>query len=234
MQKIQSRRRYKKNNQGICELVRERDVKKQSVRYEHRSIFLKTFKRSGVTTKKKILDVAGRVFTEYGYAGANMKMIAKASNISIGGLYLYFKDKEELYLTFLKSRMRDLTDRTIESVKDIHDPAKAISTFMAMSLNYAKKHKDLILIHGWDHGLTSGLDMKKKFFKMQRNLIENIVRQGIQSGSFRNVNVHETAQIILSIIRGFSLSTVVEPNSSFSPDACSKLILNGLIRRSDE
>ncbi|MDP2157012.1 MAG: hypothetical protein Q8K68_04815, partial [Nitrospirota bacterium] len=77
-----------------------------------------------------------------------------------------------------------------------------------------------------------GQDMKRKFFKRQRNLIENIVRQGIKSGAFRDVNVQQTAQIILSIIRGFSRSTVFEPNFSFSPGACSKLILYGLIRRS--
>ncbi|MDO9289852.1 MAG: TetR/AcrR family transcriptional regulator, partial [Thermodesulfovibrionales bacterium] len=159
---------------------------------------MKTFKRSGVTTKKKILDVARRVFTEYGYAGANMRMIAKASNISIGGLYLYFKNKEELYLTFLKSRMVDLADRTIESVKDIHDPAKAISTFMAMSLNYAKKHKEIILIQGWEHGFTFGLDMKKKVLRKQRRTLEEIIMRGIQAGTFRKVNVKETAKVIFS------------------------------------
>ena len=67
----------------------------------HRSIPLKTFtkltlgqmnKRSGVTTKKRILDVASRVFSEYGYTGANMRRIASAANISISGLYLYFKN----------------------------------------------------------------------------------------------------------------------------------------------
>ncbi|MBI1810378.1 MAG: helix-turn-helix transcriptional regulator, partial [Nitrospirae bacterium] len=47
-------------------------------------------KRSGIESKKRILDAAMRVFSEYGYAKANMRMIAKASDISIGGLYLYF------------------------------------------------------------------------------------------------------------------------------------------------
>ena len=190
---------------------------------------MKTFKRSGVTTKKKILDVAGRLFTEYGYAGANMKMIAKASNISIGGLYLYFKNKEELYLTFLKIRMVDLADRKIESLKDIHDPAKAISIFIAMSLNYAKKHKEIILIQGWEHGFTFGLDMKKKVLRKQRGILEEIIRRGIQAGTFRKVNVKETAKVIFSIIRGFIVSIVVEEDSLFLPEECSDLILNGLL-----
>ncbi|MBI5205369.1 MAG: TetR/AcrR family transcriptional regulator [Nitrospirae bacterium] len=188
-------------------------------------------KRSGIKSKKRILDAAMKVFAEYGYAKANMRVIAKASDISIGGLYLYFKNKEDLYLTLMKSRMGDFAGKTMESVKDINDPAKALGIFIAMSLNYAKNHKELILVQGREHGFAFGLEMKRKFFRKQRGLIESIIRQGIQSGVFKKVNVQETARIIFSVIRGFILSIVVEPDSLFSPEECSNLILNGLIRR---
>ncbi len=65
-------------------------------------------KRSGAESKKRILDVAMRVFSEHGYSKASMRIIAKASGISIGGLYIYFKNKEDLYLTLVKSRLDDL------------------------------------------------------------------------------------------------------------------------------
>ena len=188
-------------------------------------------KRSGIKSKKRILDAAMRVFAEYGYAKANMRMIAKASNISTGGLYLYFKNKEDLYLTLMKSKMDDFAVRTMESVKDITDPAEAISTFMAMTLNYAKKHKGLILLQGRELGFTFGLEMKRKFFKKQRGLIEHIIRQGIRSGIFRKVNVPEAARIIFGVIRGFVLSIVVEADALFSPEECSKLLLNGLLKK---
>lgn len=188
-------------------------------------------KRSGIESKQRILDAAIRVFSDYGYEKANMRMIARTANISIGGLYLYFKNKEDLYLTLMKSRMGDFADKTLKSVKDINDPAEAISTFIAMSLNYAKKHRELILVQGREHGFAFGLDIKKRFFKKQRNLIENILKRGMQTGIFRKMNVKETAKIIFSVIRGYILSIVVEPDSIFVPNECGKLILNGLIRR---
>ena len=188
-------------------------------------------KRSGIKSKKRILEAAMKVFAEYGYSKANMRMIAKASDISIGGLYLYFKNKEDLCLTLMKSGMGDFAGKTAESVKDINDPAEAISIFIAMSLNYAKKHKELILVQGREHGFAFGLEMKRKFFKTQRGLIENIIRQGIQSGVFKKVNVQETAKIIFSVIRGFVLSIVVEADALFSPEECSKLLLNGLLKK---
>ena len=48
-------------------------------------------RRSGEDSKRIILDAALKVFSEYGYEGANMRMIAKKAHISVGGLYLYFK-----------------------------------------------------------------------------------------------------------------------------------------------
>ena len=188
-------------------------------------------KRSGIKSKKRILEAAMRVFSKYGYAKANMRMIAKASNISTGGLYLYFKNKEDLYLTLMKSKMDDFVGQTLESVKDITDPSEAISAFMAMTLNYAKKHKELILLQGRELGFTFGLEMKRKFFKKQRGLIEDIIRQGIRSGIFRKVNVQETAKVIFSVIRGFVLSIVVEADALFPPAECSKLLLNGLLKK---
>ena len=57
-------------------------------------------KCSGVMTKKRILDVASRIFSDYSYAEANMRMITSAANSSIGYLYLYFKNNEEEYPRF--------------------------------------------------------------------------------------------------------------------------------------
>lgn len=188
-------------------------------------------KRSGIESRKRILDAAIRVFSEHGYAKASMRTIAKAADISIGGLYLYFRNKEDLYLTLMKSRMGDFADKTMESVKDINDPAEAVSIFIAMSLNYAKKHRELILVQGREHGFTFGLEMKRKFFRRQRRLIEDIIRNGIKSGQFRNVNAQEAAKIIFSAIRGFVMSMMIEADALFSPEECSNLILKGLIRR---
>lgn len=190
-------------------------------------------KRSGIESKKRILDVAMRVFSEHGYEKASMRAIAKASGISIGGLYIYFKNKEDLYLTLIKSRLDDLIAKNRETLKDIKDPAEAINTFISTHLNYAKRHKELILIQGREHGFSFGIEMKKRFFKTQRKLMEDIIRKGIRMGIFGKCNVKESAKIIINVMRGFVLSIVVESEALFSPEECSKLILHGLLRRNN-
>jgi AcrR family transcriptional regulator len=139
-------------------------------------------KRSGITTKKRILDVASRIFSEYGYAWANMRIIAGAANIGVSSLYLYFNNKE--YLILMISWMDDFSDKTMGYVKNIHYPSETISAFIKISINYAKKHPALTLLKGREHRFAFGIVMKREFLKRQRDLIEDIIRHGARSGSF--------------------------------------------------
>ncbi len=47
--------------------------------------------------KKKIKQSAIEVFTKRGYKGTSIKAIADNANVSVGNVYRYYKNKEELY-----------------------------------------------------------------------------------------------------------------------------------------
>jgi AcrR family transcriptional regulator len=188
-------------------------------------------KRSGIKSKKRILTAAIKIFSEYGYKGTSMRMIARRANISVGGLYLYFKSKDDLYLTLIKTRLEDLADKTREALKDVKDPAEAMRTFLTFRLNYAREHRELILALSRDPGFDFGIDVKKKFFRQQRKVIEGIVKRGIASGKFRKFNTKEAAKVIFSLVRGFIASLVIEPDALFFPEECCDLILKGLLKK---
>lgn len=186
-------------------------------------------KRSGTESKRKILYSATRIFSQFGYKGTSMRMIAKAADISIGGLYLYFRNKEDLYTTLIGNRLDDLSAETRRTLEDIQDPAEAIRTFISMRVEYAKKHRELILVLGKEQGFTFGLKAKKKFFRDQRRVVEEIVQKGIISGRFRDCNKEEVAKVIVCTFRGFILSMIVEPDALFLPEEFSTLVLNGIL-----
>ncbi len=186
-------------------------------------------KRSGIESRKKIVCAALKVFSNYGYKGASMRMIARESGVSLGGLYLYFRNKEDLYATLLKGRMDDLAQSTSEAVRDIGDPAKALGEFVSMRLDYAKKHKELILLQGREQGFTFGMKAKRQFFRQQREIVESIIRKGIACGRFRDCDVEEVSKVIVCALRGFIFSIIVEPEALFSAKECSKLFLRGLL-----
>ncbi|HBA26708.1 MAG TPA: TetR/AcrR family transcriptional regulator [Nitrospinae bacterium] len=188
-------------------------------------------RRTATESKESILEAAIKVFSEKGYSQTTIREVAKRAGISVGGVYIYFKNKEEIYFTLLKYLLDEFRDRAGESIKDIEDPAEAVKNYIAINLNYAKKFKGLILIEGREHGFTSCIDIKKKFFKGQRKLLESIIKNGIDSGKFERCNIKGTAKVIIGTLRGFILSLVMDSDSLFSPEECSVLILNGILKR---
>ncbi len=163
-----------------------------------------------------------------------MRMIAGAAGISVGGLYLYFDNKEDLYLTLIKETLREFTQKVSEALRDSMTSSEAFSLFIALYLNNAKKHRGLILIQVLDHTVTFEINTKRRFFKHQRNIVEEIIQRGIVSGEFRKCNVKEVSKIIFCVLRGFILSLIVEPDALFSPEECSGFILKGLLKNNSE
>src|ERR1700686_5401720 len=120
-------------------------------------------KRSAEDSKLQILAAARIVFAEYGYAQASMRAIARQAGISVGGLYLYFKNKEDLYLTFMQDWMDNLKDRTQDALLKLDNPVEAITAFIAIGIDFAKTHKEIISLQGRELGFSFGSDFTKTF-----------------------------------------------------------------------
>jgi AcrR family transcriptional regulator len=187
--------------------------------------------RSVRDSKTRILDAAFHVFSERGYEGTSMRMIAARADISVGGLYLYFAHKEALYSTLMEKVLEDVLREMEETAQKAPDPVMAISALIRMRLSSAKKNKELINSNTKDRRLTLDSDRKKRFFEKQRALIESIVEEGVKSGVFADCDPKEAAKVIVGLLRGFVFSLVVDVENLFSPEECVRLILNGLLTR---
>ena len=81
-----------------------------------------------------LLSAALKVFSDLGYRGACMRLIAQQAGISVGGVYLYFKNKEDLCLTMMKERMDDLSGE-LERVIDLDRPQDAMQFLHTLGYN---------------------------------------------------------------------------------------------------
>ena len=188
-------------------------------------------KRSVSETKEAILAATRKVFAEQGYEQASMRAIARASGVSVGGLYLYFKNKEELYLTLTQDWMTELHAATMSALEGVSDPRQEIETFIRVSIDYATQRKEMILLQGKNPGFSFGTDLKKKFFRQRRALLVEIINKGIAAGVFRDIDAEGAAKAIFSALRGFIFSMIFDEDALFVPEACADLVVNGLTRR---
>jgi AcrR family transcriptional regulator len=190
-------------------------------------------RRSAEDSKKIILTAALETFSECGYDDASMRMIAKKARMSVGCLYIHFKNKDELCLVMMKGHFEDFLLNVKMAIDGAKDPVDALSAYIKTSIEHTSSHRELFLTKSKKQGFTFGIQLKKAFFAKQRNYLEDVIRNGIKSGNFNQCNVKETAKIIMSVLRGFLFSMVVDPDNLFSHKECTKLLMKGLLKRNE-
>ncbi len=190
-------------------------------------------RRSGHESREKIIKAAIKLFSQSGYNGTTMRMIAKEAGISIGGLYLYFKNKEELSLYLMKEKLNEFYSKVLLPLKDIQSPSQALKEYFTKALEFAKENRELIIMHGKQQGFTFGIEIKKEFFKKEREILTEIIKRGIETKEFNEIEPEEVAKLLMNVLGGYILSVVVEPENLFNQEVCIELILKGLLRRSN-
>jgi AcrR family transcriptional regulator len=79
--------------------------------------------------RRQILDGALQVFTSRGFDAASMSDIAAAANVSKGTLYVYFEDKEHLFVDLIQREREAQKRGAIEALNEDSDPVRALSRF---------------------------------------------------------------------------------------------------------
>ncbi len=66
--------------------------------------------------RRRIQRAARTVFAEKGYAKTSIEQIAREASLSVGAIYLYFRSKEDLYVSLLEETL-DLFDTELRQVR---------------------------------------------------------------------------------------------------------------------
>ena len=163
--------------------------------------------------RQQIMVAAKRVFSVKGFSKATMEDIAKEAELSPGTLYLYFKNKDELYaslslriLQYLLIRLEhvnaepDLTpDQMIESLKetmyDVYefDPLILVNMFHLQSSEALKNLTPELLSEIKDLSQNS------------LNTMAKIFEKGINKGAFVEKNPLVFSDIVWALFSGIVL-----------------------------
>ncbi len=187
-------------------------------------------KRSGEETRLRIIAAARQVFTEQGYESASIRSISNTAGISVGGLYLYFNNKAELYQIILEDWLEELQGRTRKALSKARNPQEEIVAFITESLSYVQQHREMFLLQS-GVSCSLGKELKQQFFRERRRILAEIIQKGCEQNIFYVSDPDETARIIFNLLRGFIVSLMMEQEALFKTESCLDLVLNGLIRR---
>jgi AcrR family transcriptional regulator len=163
--------------------------------------------------RQQIMVAAKRVFTNKGFAKATMEDIAKEAELSPGTLYLYFKNKDELYaslsLRILQYLMIRLEHVNAEPFTDAAQRLNALKEAMFDVYEF----DPLILINMFHMQSSETLknlspDLLSQIETLSRSSLKvmaNIFEEGIRKNVFVDNHPTAVADILWSLFSGIVL-----------------------------
>jgi AcrR family transcriptional regulator len=163
--------------------------------------------------RRQIMDAAKKVFASEGFGGATMEHIAEEAEFSPATLYLYFKNKDELFASLnlrmlqdLISKMDDVRDqKNLSPEKSIMALEKALyEVYLSDPLNVVNvlRFQSKGRLRRLSPELSSEIrDCTKQYIRAIADLFEEGVREGV----FLDCHPVAFAEIIWSVFTGLVL-----------------------------
>jgi len=108
--------------------------------------------RDRLLRQSDILNAAERVFATKGYHKATIQDIAKEAQYAVGTIYLYFKDREVLYLDLIERKIADLISEVKKEVNKTEDAKEKIKVLVHRQLAYFEENQDFFRIYFSERG----------------------------------------------------------------------------------
>ncbi len=158
--------------------------------------------------KSQILDTARTLLLEKGLNATSINQIAKRSELSVGSIYFYFKDKEELFAALQVEGLEMLYQTILRKVDQESLPEDKIRSIALAYLHFSEKHKNYFDII--NYFLTSPKtifppDLKSKIDSHGNASIITLtsaIREGIAQKIFKPVDPRRQAVILLGVFQG--------------------------------
>jgi AcrR family transcriptional regulator len=187
--------------------------------------------------KSKILAVAREIFSHKPLKDVKMQDIARKAGLSVGGVYWYFKSKDEIvHALLLQNAEANIT--ALNALSEMNAPAAArLQIFFEQVMASNQGLAELYLTGAKYQSMTS--PNPKTRAAMERvgagfhAGLEAIIKQGVSNGEFIQVNPQDAATALIGAYEGLIVLWVMSPKTmrvKESMQTAAQLLLSGLTR----
>lgn len=195
----------------------------------------------GQATRAAILEAAASLFAENGYAETGVAQICRRAGISRGALYYHFESKEALFMELVDSQLTGLKkalERSISGAVDLPTTLRRLSHLVQELTRpgYAKANIFLELWAQASREQTVREALLNSFHHFEE-LLTQLIRRGIDEGTFAPINPAAGAKALLATAGGAVMHSLIGPEDSGWARATEEsinIMINGLKRRPSE
>lgn len=187
--------------------------------------------------RDRIIRSATKLFVQKGFFKTTVDYIARSARIAKGTVYLYFKDKADIYIEIIKEQLnealKDLMEIKSENLNSTEKLRKIAEKWLFHSVDFHRLFP-ILSMENINQALRIMKGIKLKVFPIINEIvteIKTIIEQGIKNGEFRDINPQVAALCFLNIIRIPFLLSIFTTEKMVCPDEILKLFFDGLNKK---
>ncbi|MCD6564613.1 MAG: TetR/AcrR family transcriptional regulator [Bacteroidales bacterium] len=160
-------------------------------------------------TRKKILSVANKLFSRFGFHKTSMDEIAKIARKAKGSLYYHFTSKEELFKEVVSREIVNLKDQLSAIINNsdlsASDKIKIYLLRRMEILNDAANYHETLKADFFEHfdfidGLREELD------EWEKGSLKKILLQGVETKEFAAIgDMDVMLDVFMMVLRGLEI-----------------------------
>ncbi len=179
----------------------------------------KTQKRTGVSPGRRTANrprpgpdelarIALDLFAERHFASVTIKDIGRAANVNSAMIYYYYQDKEHLFRAAIESAVDEAFElfATHCNSETHEDPAETILAWFDTHVALYKQLRNVVKISVDCKGVVGtapgGMEPIKRFYRHENEILQALIRKGIDRGLFHKVDPSVVATMISTILDG--------------------------------
>jgi AcrR family transcriptional regulator len=184
---------------------------------------------------EQIYEAALGVFARGGYKKTTMADLATQMGMSQGNMYLYVKNKRDLYEKSVIHALYKFEKFMVEALQTEEDAVRQIIAMSEAGFMYISENEDLRAIIVNDEGLllrpleeifsSENVENYAEDYEFSKNILEKCLRQGIRENHFRQFNTAYISELLTQIYIMFIKQILIMPDQ-ISKKEMTKEIVN--------
>lgn len=191
-------------------------------------------------THNHILDVANHLFSKSGYDATGVAEICQAAGVSKGAFYHHFPSKQAVFMELINMYMNGIEVGFNQMRQQIQDVPQAILQ-MAEMVGSLFQTADIhlpIFLEFWSQANHDPQVWEATVSPYHRYLsyFAEMVQEGINQGSIREVDPQQTARVIVSLAVGLLMESLFNPQvTDWQNEVRQSMaqLLHGITRRTE-
>lgn len=130
--------------------------------------------------KAEIRRKAAAVFAEQGFDRASIRDVAKATGLSLAGLYYYYKGKEEILFDIQREAFTTLLDAHAKALAGVRDPEQKLRRVVDAHLAFFAEHiAEMKVMSRESEQLQDDYaeqvdELKRRYVRLVRGIVEEL------------------------------------------------------------